>query len=703
MIRPRFPKYENTDESIITDTRLFLAEVIGSYIEININSNKLNYHFFVSKEMVKNHALSDNARCYTTYSVPTLEREYGIIEVLKKLCDTRIVPNTTFFIAVGDFPVLMRNKKKHPHCDRYTGDYEDIYPKKLAKIFSRSIIRYLHNDLMFPTRDFIDVVHNKTKYVSSTNHNFYGKKSMAIFRGSLTGNNRTITNTRICARMLSLKYPTYLDVHITRTFEYYMYEDVGCIHTVIDDKRIYDEENCNKQNMTLEEQANKYKYILHIDGFVSAWRLALEMLSMSTILKVYSDWEEHYYCGLIPWVHYVPVKADLSNLIQIIEWCRDNDDACFNIAKNAFIFATENFTNEKILDYVESKVWNKKLIVGWGHPKLYTRIKPPCILPSKPREEARYDFTKIGYKRYYLKQNNGRHNIMYPKKSFSIVPKLNKQFVIYDHMFGDKTLFLIQLLEEDKLVFMMDGKIESSSVDVVASLIIMDIESHLNVKAGEILLMTPDPKRFYNAISRAKYENKIIIIVFLSNDGKIIIDGRYEVNAQRGKILVLNNTTDIEHIGKNMNHFIVAAEIKNVGFTKYIENINDMYYEDISFDDAKKKLLELEGSEYNAISFTKREKIIHNNFYNAPEFRGYDMVSNITILNNDNIGMQYKICGEYFGSNSLIPIFLKTDYDIIKSYVYYNELSKLENEFEFEYKCYILNDKIKASIKDAIV
>ena len=29
---------------------------------------------------------------------------------------------------------------------------------------------------------------------------------------------------------------------------------------------------------------------------------------------------------LQPWVHYIPVKADLSDLVERIHWARDNDD-----------------------------------------------------------------------------------------------------------------------------------------------------------------------------------------------------------------------------------------------------------------------------------------------------------------------------------------------------------------------------------------
>jgi len=38
---------------------------------------------------------------------------------------------------------------------------------------------------------------------------------------------------------------------------------------------------------------------------------------------------------MIPWVHYVPVKQDLSDMLSNIQWLRDNDDKAYEIAQNS--------------------------------------------------------------------------------------------------------------------------------------------------------------------------------------------------------------------------------------------------------------------------------------------------------------------------------------------------------------------------------
>jgi hypothetical protein len=55
-------------------------------------------------------------------------------------------------------------------------------------------------------------------------------------------------------------------------------------------------------------------------------------------LKVVSDWQQWYYNELRPWEHYVPVKNDLSDFEERVEWCLNNDQAAQDIAANALKF-----------------------------------------------------------------------------------------------------------------------------------------------------------------------------------------------------------------------------------------------------------------------------------------------------------------------------------------------------------------------------
>ena len=64
--------------------------------------------------------------------------------------------------------------------------------------------------------------------------------------------------------------------------------------------------------LTRAEQSN-YKYILDIEGYVSAFRLSSELRMRSVVLIVESDYKLWYSHLLVPYEHFIPVKKDLSD------------------------------------------------------------------------------------------------------------------------------------------------------------------------------------------------------------------------------------------------------------------------------------------------------------------------------------------------------------------------------------------------------
>jgi hypothetical protein len=80
---------------------------------------------------------------------------------------------------------------------------------------------------------------------------------------------------------------------------------------------------------------SNYKYILIAEGNVAAHRIATDLLMNSVILlidSIYTVWCSHL---LIPYVHYVPIKADLSDLEDRLLWCESNYDKVKSIAHEA--------------------------------------------------------------------------------------------------------------------------------------------------------------------------------------------------------------------------------------------------------------------------------------------------------------------------------------------------------------------------------
>jgi hypothetical protein len=64
-----------------------------------------------------------------------------------------------------------------------------------------------------------------------------------------------------------------------------------------------------------------------------------------------------WYSNLLEeYVHYVPVKADLEDLVSQVQWCIKNDAKCKTIASNAKIFYDKYLTKDGIFNYLQNKL-----------------------------------------------------------------------------------------------------------------------------------------------------------------------------------------------------------------------------------------------------------------------------------------------------------------------------------------------------------
>ncbi|MGF1532020.1 MAG: glycosyl transferase family 90 [Puniceicoccaceae bacterium] len=82
----------------------------------------------------------------------------------------------------------------------------------------------------------------------------------------------------------------------------------------------------------------KYKYHLDIDGYSNAWSGLFTKLMMGCVIfKIQSPggYRQWYYDLLVPFVHYIPVKSDLSDLGERIDWALQNEDACIKISNQS--------------------------------------------------------------------------------------------------------------------------------------------------------------------------------------------------------------------------------------------------------------------------------------------------------------------------------------------------------------------------------
>ena len=96
----------------------------------------------------------------------------------------------------------------------------------------------------------------------------------------------------------------------------------------------------------------KYKGLIDIGGNGWSGRLKFLLYTQRPLLMVDRHYVEYFYTQLIPYVHYIPVKMDLSDLVEKAEWLMANEDKGRIIAQNAYAFALEHFTADKLADRV---------------------------------------------------------------------------------------------------------------------------------------------------------------------------------------------------------------------------------------------------------------------------------------------------------------------------------------------------------------
>lgn len=200
--------------------------------------------------------------------------------------------------------------------------------------------------------------------------NWNKKREKAIFRGGPSGCGASSeTNMRLLLSELSRKSPKYSkwvdSCIIGRGERVIKYDPVYGLSKINNDDM--KQALCSDQKGVPMTIQSTYKYIIHVDGNVNAYRLLNTMLTGSLILRVkspYLHWADHF---LKAGTHYIEVSHDLSNLLEVIQWCIHHDSECEMIAKTALKTASILMSTEFIktvfigyMNYLSEKL-NKPL------------------------------------------------------------------------------------------------------------------------------------------------------------------------------------------------------------------------------------------------------------------------------------------------------------------------------------------------------
>ena len=348
-------------------TFLIYASKVAGYNVRPEHINPNTFEWYANNCLIRNEQpLSENDRCVS-----------NLKDMLLTLCKTRRVPDIELFFNRRDFPLIKKDS---------TEPYEHIFDTENYPLSSHLYKKYCpilsmvttnsNTDIPFPTmEDWARVrsqEHGSFFYPDFKDYRYTfmmdwdKKKPTAIFRGASTGCGvTTTTNPRLKLALLSTKTPVengypLLDAGITKWNCRPRKLGKQPFLQVIDPKTV----GIPLVSFLTPEQQSHYKYIINVDGHVSAFRLSLELSTGSVILLQDSKYRVWFRKYLQEYVHYVPIKEDMSDVLEKIRWCREHDDECKKIALNAKLFYDTYLTEKGILDFVQLLFCNIKRVTG---------------------------------------------------------------------------------------------------------------------------------------------------------------------------------------------------------------------------------------------------------------------------------------------------------------------------------------------------
>ncbi len=168
------------------------------------------------------------------------------------------------------------------------------------------------------------------------------KRKVLFFRGSDTGANPV--TWRDCPRpklvSLSLKYPKLIDARFVDSLHFKEWLEVARNEGFI-------------SGYVSMRDHMFYRYLVDIDGnCASCPRTATLFHSNSVVFKHMTNSIQWFYTTLKPYVHFIPFKEDLSDLIDQVRWAIDHDEECKKISLNARFLASDVLSEERIYQYL---------------------------------------------------------------------------------------------------------------------------------------------------------------------------------------------------------------------------------------------------------------------------------------------------------------------------------------------------------------
>jgi Glycosyl transferase family 90 len=136
---------------------------------------------------------------------------------------------------------------------------------------------------------------------------WYRRYSQAVWRGSPTGLIQMDQNTRWKLCRMSQQYPQWLDAKFVGNTQRWPI-------LAKNNNSVYVGTHISIRDM------QQYRAIIDVDGNSWSSRFGALLCQSSVVLKVQPKYVDYFYPTLQPWKHYIPVREDLSDLLERIQF-----------------------------------------------------------------------------------------------------------------------------------------------------------------------------------------------------------------------------------------------------------------------------------------------------------------------------------------------------------------------------------------------
>ncbi len=130
--------------------------------------------------------------------------------------------------------------------------------------------------------------------------------------------------------------------------------------------------------MRLEDHC-KYRYLFNFRGVAASFRHRHLFLCGSLVLHVGTpgdEWLEFYYKQMKPWVHYIPIKQDMSDSEEILRFVHENDSLVRTIAERGTEWIRNHLRMDDVANYWYMLLKSYAKLQSWKtkkHPKTELR------------------------------------------------------------------------------------------------------------------------------------------------------------------------------------------------------------------------------------------------------------------------------------------------------------------------------------------